>query len=177
MAGIFFTIMTFVSVTYAVSEYKVFHKKLKIPTYYSLSIPKINIINANVVPVGLTATGAMGVPAGPEEVGWYNGSVRPGQIGSAVVDGHSGWKNGIPAVFDDLSKLRKGDFIYVTNNQGVVSKFIVRKISTYRPNESVPDVFSSDDGVAHLNIITCAGVWNKKTKTHSDRLVVFTDKI
>ncbi|PIZ82226.1 MAG: class F sortase, partial [Parcubacteria group bacterium CG_4_10_14_0_2_um_filter_41_6] len=40
----------------------------------------------------------------------------------------------------------------------------------------VPEVFNSSDGKAHLNLITCTGVWNKEDNAFSERLVVFTDK-
>jgi len=33
----------------------------------------------------------------------------------------------------------------------------------------------SNDGKAHLNLITCAGVWDEVEKSHSSRLVVFAD--
>ena len=54
--------------------------------------------------------------------------------------------------------------------------FVVREIRTYGKDESAHDVFGSSDGKAHLNLITCMGVWNKTEKTRSERLVVFTDK-
>jgi hypothetical protein len=38
-------------------------------------------------------------------------------------------------------------------------------------------VFASNDGGAHLNLITCAGEWNKGKKSYSERLVVFADKV
>ncbi len=143
---------------------------------YTIRIPKMNV-NTVVESVGLTTDGSMDAPVGPNETGWYNGGVEPGVVGSAVIDGHSGWNGGIPAVFDNFSKLKKGDNIYITNQMGVVTTFIVRKTKTYKPNSVVPDIFNSTDGIAHLNLIACSGTWNTKTKTHSSRLVVFTDKV
>jgi len=67
-------------------------------------IPSINI-DAAIEYVGLTSNGAMAVPKGPNDVGWFELGPRPGDIGSAVIAGHDGWKDGIPAVFDNLSKL------------------------------------------------------------------------
>lgn len=77
-----------------------------------LKIPRINV-NALVEYVGLTSDGAMDVPKGPAEVAWYKLGSRPGEIGSAVIAGHSGWKNNKKAVFDNLNKLKKGDKIYM----------------------------------------------------------------
>jgi len=140
-----------------------------------LKIPKINV-DASVESVGLTSDGAMDVPKGPAEVAWYNLGPRPGGVGSAIIDGHSGYKNNKPAVFDNLYKLQKGDKIYVENDTGVTTTFVVREIRKYNPNADATDVFISNDGKSHLNLITCTGFWNKIWKSHSERLVVFTDK-
>ena len=140
-----------------------------------LKIPKIKG-NAAVDYVGLTPDGAMGIPKIPRNVAWYNLGPRPGEEGSAVMAGHVNWYNGAKAVFVNLSKLKKGDKIIITDDRGATSTFVVRRLRTYRFDEDAPDVFSSDDGKAHLNLITCVGVWNKKLKSYSKRLVVFADK-
>jgi sortase A len=140
-----------------------------------LNIPDINV-NAFVESVGLTALGAVGVPEGPVDVAWYDMGTRPGAIGSAVIVGHEGWKDGIAAVFDNLNKLVLGEKIYLTDNTGTTTVFIVRHIRLYGEHDSVPAVFNSTDGLAHLNLITCEGIWNAAKESYSGRLVVFTDK-
>jgi LPXTG-site transpeptidase (sortase) family protein len=140
-----------------------------------LVIPKINV-DAAIVPVGLTSDGAMGVPTGPTGTAWFELGPRPGEIGSAVIDGHEGWKGGIAAVFDNLYKLQIGDQVYVQDEQGAATAFVVRSSGTYGQNGDASDVFSSSDGKAHLNLITCEGTWNAAEKSYSNRLVVFTDQ-
>jgi len=140
-----------------------------------LKIPSINV-DAPVEYVGLTPDGAMDVPKGPTKVAWFNLGSRPGEIGSSVIAGHYDWKNKRPAVFDHLYKIRKGDKIYIENEKGAIITFVVRDIRIYGKDDDVLDVFSSSDGKAHLNLITCTGVWNKTEKTRSHRLIVFTDK-
>lgn len=141
-----------------------------------LKIPKINV-NAALESVGLTSDGSMGVPKYPANVGWFNLGPRPGDIGSAVLAGHYGrWKNGQGSVFDNLSKLRPGDKIYVTDDKGSIIVFVVRELRSYGPNADASDVFVSNDGKAHLNLITCEGAWNKTSKSYPKRLVVFADK-
>jgi len=140
-----------------------------------LNIPKIDV-DAAIEYVGLTSDGAMAVPTGPTDTAWFDLGPRPGDSGSAVIAGHEGWKDGIQAVFDNLYKLQKGDKIYVTDGQGIATAFVVREMRTYGGDQDFSDVFRSSDGTAHLNLITCAGVWNKAQKSYSDRLVVFTDK-
>jgi hypothetical protein len=53
---------------------------------------------------------------------------------------------------------------------------VVRGMQTYDQNGNAGGVFSSSDGLAHLNLITCEGTWNAAEKSYSNRLVVFTDK-
>jgi len=140
-----------------------------------MTIPSINV-DATIEYVGLTSNGAMAVPKGPNDVGWFELGPRPGDLGSAVIAGHDGWKNGIPAVFDNLSKLVAGDKIYVKDDTGTLTLFVVRKVATYGENDDASTIFDSNDGTAHLNLITCEGFWNATTQSYSSRLVVFTDK-
>jgi LPXTG-site transpeptidase (sortase) family protein len=118
----------------------------------------------------------VGVPKGPTNAAWFDFGPRPGDSGSAVIVGHEGWKDGIAAVFDDLYKLHTGDRVYVEDGRGTITAFVVREVRTYDQNGDASDVFGLNDGKAHLNLITCEGVWNKTQKSYSNRLVVFTDK-
>jgi LPXTG-site transpeptidase (sortase) family protein len=140
-----------------------------------LEIPAINV-NAVIEYVGLTPQGAMAVPEGPSDVAWFDLGPPPGEVGSAVIAGHEGWKDGIAAVFDDLYQLRVGDKIVVEDDNGTTVTFVVRAIKTYNQNEDASAIFDTNDGQAHLNLITCEGTWNAAEKSYSDRLVVFADE-
>jgi sortase A len=140
-----------------------------------LKIPRINV-DAAIEDVGLTPSGAMDVPKGPSDVAWFDLGPRPGESGSAVIAGHEGWKDNIAAVFDDLYELRVGDELSVEDAEGTTTVFVVRKVRIYDQNADAADVFDSSDGKAHLNLVTCEGVWNAAQKSYSNRFVVFTDK-
>jgi LPXTG-site transpeptidase (sortase) family protein len=141
-----------------------------------LNIPKIGV-DAEIDSVGVTADGAVGAPKGPTNVTWFNLGPRPGDNGSAVITGHYGqWKNGDGSVFDDLSELNPGDKIYIEDEKGATLPFVVRELHKYDRDEYVSEAFSSDDGKAHLNLITCEGIWIKTQRTYSGRLIVFADK-
>lgn len=142
----------------------------------SLKIPKIGV-DAAVEYVGIAKNGAIGVPQGPVNVAWFNQSAIPGTTGVAMIDGHFGWKDGIPAVFDDLHKLKVGDKVFVTDKSGLTTTFVVREIKKYKTKADASSLLKSTDGASHLNLVTCAGIWNPQAKTHSERLVVFTDKV
>ncbi len=140
-----------------------------------LNIPKIKV-DAIIEQVGLTADQLMGVPKEIANAAWFNLGPRPGENGTAVIDGHFGWRGKL-AVFDDLYKLERGDKVYVEDENGLRTTFIVREIKTFKENDYPLEVFNSKDNKPHLNLITCEGVWNKGEKSYSNRLVVFTDKV
>ncbi len=139
-----------------------------------IQILKLNI-DAPVLPVGLTVDGAMDVTNTPYDAAWYKLGPRPGEKGNAVIAGHYGrWKNGAISVFNKLDTLVKGDRISIVDDKGVVISFIVRESKVYAFDADASDVFISNDGISHLNLVTC--IQDKITKKYPNRLVVFTDK-
>ncbi len=115
-------------------------------------------MDAAVELVGLTPSGDMDTPKGLGNVAWFNLGSRPGESGSAVITGHSGiWENGEETVFNNLHTLRKDDTFSIEDEKGVISTFIVRESRKYDPEADASDVFISNDGKSHLNLITCIG--------------------
>ncbi|MFZ3054708.1 MAG: class F sortase [Minisyncoccales bacterium] len=140
-----------------------------------LKIPDINV-DADIESVGLTTKGAVDTPKSFTNVAWFNLGPRPGEEGSSVIDGHSGWKKGIQSVFDNLYKIKRGDKIFITDERGEIITFIVTDFRTYSLSDDATNIFTSNDGKAHLNLITCVGNWNVGQKSPNDRFVVFADK-
>ncbi len=140
-----------------------------------LVIPSLNI-DANVEHLGIDAKGAMETTKGPDDVAWYKFGPRPGEIGSAVLAGHYGWINSLPAVFDKLNKLKIGDKLSVTDGKGNNIFFVVTELRSYGKYDDATNVFVSSDKKSHLNLITCEGVWDKILNSYSKRLVVFAIK-
>jgi LPXTG-site transpeptidase (sortase) family protein len=140
-----------------------------------IKIPAI-AVDAAIEKVALTASASLDIPKNPLDTGWYDLGPRPGETGSAVMDGHVDWYNGATAVFANLDKLIPGDTITIQDEDGSTVNFLVSEIRRYDPATEATDVFVSNDGKAHLNLITCDGVWDKKTQQYSQRLVVFADK-
>lgn len=138
-----------------------------------LVIRKIGL-EAAIEDVGLTADNAMASPSGPETVGWYELGPRPGNKGSSVIDGHSGYADGTAAAFDDLPELGKGDTLYVEDASGQRASFIVRKTKLYARDATAAEVFAPTTR-RRLNLITCTGTFDVAAGTHSQRLVVFTE--
>jgi LPXTG-site transpeptidase (sortase) family protein len=138
-----------------------------------LKIPSINV-DAAIEDVGFTSKRVMEVPSNAVNVAWFKLGPRPGEIGSAVIAGHFNQENGEAGVFTDLHKLKKGDKLYIQDDKGTSIIFVVRESRLYNPGLA-GEVFSLNDGIARLNLVTCDGVWNGTKKNYSKRLVVFSD--
>jgi len=135
-------------------------------------IPEINI-DAAIEYVGITPEGAMDVPKNPDNVAWLSLGPRPGEIGSAVIAGHRDWEKGERAVFFNLSKLKKGDKVYIKDDKGDLISFVVQKTKIYNYLEDASEVFLPSDD-KYLNLVTCMGKWDKTNQNYTQRLVVFT---
>ena len=94
-----------------------------------LIIPAI-AINASVEDVGAQANADLATPSQNPwlDVGWYNLGPRPGERGSAVIDGHLDRPGGFPAVFWYLRDLHVGDKVLVKNTSGEKIRFQVTRI-------------------------------------------------
>lgn len=120
----------------------------------------------------------METPKNPDNGGWFRLGFRPGEIGTAVIDGHSGvWKNGKISVFNNLQKLRTGDTLSIEDENGAHMTFVVKTTHIYDQYAPTGEIFTSKDGKVHLNLITCQGAWNALTKSYPKRLVVFSERV
>lgn len=139
-------------------------------------IPSIKV-DASIEGVGLTESKALDTPKNIENAGWFRFGPRPGERGTAVIDGHYGWVGRQRVVFDNLDKLKLGDKIIIQDSAGKKITFKVREVRQFSSKDSTPDVFFTDSSGYHLNLITCDGEWNAKEQNYGKRLVVFTDMV
>lgn len=141
-----------------------------------LRIPKLSVV-AKVESVGLDQQGKMDVPKEVADVGWYKLGFKPGEHGSAVMDGYLDTKTGAPAIFYNISQLLLEDEIIVEDEEGKEFKFRVIKKASY-PYNGFPlqEVFASN-GKARLNLITCVGEWDKSSQNYSQRMVVYSELV
>ncbi len=143
-----------------------------------LTIPAIGV-DAPVEQVGLAADGSLETPAqNPwKGVGWYQAGPKPGEKGSAVIDGHLDDYSAVPAVFWNLKKLQPGDDVVVIDAQGQTIHFKVDHVASYPPDQApLQQIFGKADGT-YLNLITCGGYWIPSKQQLSERFVVYTYKV
>ncbi len=140
-----------------------------------LLIPMIGV-NAPIEVVGVTPDNDLAVPARNPwvDVGWYGSGPRPGERGSAVIDGHLDRPGGFPAVFWRLQNVHMGDEVMVIDASGKTLRFHVTGTAFYSPQEApIQEIFGNETG-AFLNLITCAGDWIPSQHQTSLRLVIYT---
>ncbi|WUW57477.1 class F sortase [Streptomyces sp. NBC_01456] len=136
-----------------------------------LSIPALQL-SSSLESLGQHKNGAMQTPRDPDKAGWYEPGPTPGSQGPAVIAGHVTW-NGKPAVFHALSKMKAGDAIEVTRQDGSTAKFTVDRVAQY-PKNKFPtlEVYKNLDH-AGLRLITCGGQYDQGKHYYPDNLVVF----
>jgi sortase A len=136
-------------------------------------IPSIGV-DANVQHVGLGKSGNMAVPYGYEDVGWYRYGPVPGQLGSAVMDGHVDNGFGSAGVFKRLKDLRQGDIIIYRADDGTTLNFVVESVQSYDSKDVPLEAIFNRTDAARLNLITCAGDWSEIDRSYDKRLVVYS---
>ncbi len=158
---------------------EIFKKEFKNLSTNQVELPKTLTIDslkvkANVEQVGLDKKGAMGTPKDEQQVGWYKFGPRPGDVGNAVIDGHTDTKTG-PAVFYQLHELKKGDTVKIKDESGRNLVFRVKKLVEYGHLDApLEKIFGASDQ-RNLNLITCIGTYDENEGTYDNRLVVFTE--
>jgi sortase (surface protein transpeptidase) len=138
----------------------------------TLIISKIKV-HAPIEAVGLDATGNMATPVNADNAGWYKLGYKLGQKGNAVFAGHYDKSTGAPAIFWNIPKLVVGDKIVVIDTVGKEYTYVISKKEKYPYNEFPIEKVFGAAAESQLNLITCQGSWNAKTKNYSERMVIF----
>ena len=126
--------------------------------------------------LGLTARGILQVPASTSVAGWYTGSPRPGQVGSAVIAGHIDSTRG-PGVFFRLRLLRPGDRIYVRNADSTLAVFDVYAEHSYPKDRFPTQRVYGPAPDPELRLITCGGTFDPAAGSYLSNVVVYATQI
>lgn len=135
-------------------------------------IPSVGI-KAPVEPVGLLDNGQMDVPKSSNIAGIFVNGVMPGEQGNALMAGHLDSYTG-PAIFHPLKRVKPGDPIVISNEEGKFLVFSVVSVESYLTSEAPLDKIFGDTNREQLNLITCAGKYDRNKREHNKRLVVYT---
>jgi hypothetical protein len=144
----------------------------------SVAIPTIGV-KSKLLHLGRNNDGTMAVPnlfTSAGEAAWYKYSVTPGQIGTAVIEGHVDSYQG-PAVFFRLGALRPGNRINVTLADGITAVFRVTAVREYAKDKYPANTVYAPVNYAALRLITCGGGFNAVTGHYLNSVVVFASLV
>ncbi|WAZ27311.1 class F sortase [Streptomyces cinnabarinus] len=138
-----------------------------------LLIPKISV-DAPFTDLAIGRTGQLNAPPADNTnlVGWFAKGPTPGETGTSVIAGHVDTATA-PAVFAELSELKKGDPFHVERADGRKASFVVDSVETFAKDDFPDDRVYADTRSAQVRLITCAGDYDRTAKDYTDNLVVF----
>lgn len=136
-----------------------------------LIIPAIGV-RTRLVELGVTAAGALQVPATTTVAGWYADSPPPGAVGSSVIVGHVDSYLG-PGVFFRLGLLHAPERIYVRRADGTLAVFRVTAVHTYLKSRFPTAAVYGPAPGPQLRLITCGGVFDTVLRSYLSNVVVY----
>jgi sortase (surface protein transpeptidase) len=144
----------------------------------SVVIPEIGV-RSPLLRLGLNPDGSIQVPdvtTSADEAAWYKNSVTPGQIGTAVIEGHVDSRVG-PAIFFRLGALHPGDHIDVTLADGMTAVFRVTGVREYTKNDFPSEMIYGPTNYASLRVVTCGGTFDYASGHYLGSVVVFASLV
>lgn len=142
----------------------------------SIIIPSIGV-NGFVQKVGIDQNNEIAVPNNIHFAGWYTNSVKPGEKGLSIIDGHVDGPTS-QGIFGNLNSLEKDQIFEIEYGDGSKISFkVVDKIQV-KVEDAYNVLFSKKSEItSQLNLITCGGNFNLDTGRYDDRIIVVTERI
>lgn len=126
--------------------------------------------------VGINQERQIAVPTNIHIAGWYINSLRPGEEGLSIIDGHVGVGN--PGIFSELWKLVSGDIFSIEFGDGTVRQFRVEEVLVVDAETANTALFTRDPEIkSQLNLITCDGDFDRLTRQYDQRVIVVSSAI
>lgn len=135
----------------------------------SITIPSIKVqATAEVKEI---LDGVLQEPSDEKIVTWYKETARLGETGNVVIAGHLNWWGFPEAVFFNLSSLKAGDLIQVSDGNGGTFTYVVTTVRQM-PNDGNPETVVRGTDAETLTLITCGGEWDPAVSEYNSRTVV-----
>jgi len=98
-------------------------------------------------------------------------------VGPAILLGHIDSKKYGPGVFYDLGRLKPGQEVDVTRQDGTVAVFAIDQVRVY-PKDNFPtkDVYGNIDH-AGLRLITCGGTFDPTKHSYESNIVAYASLV
>ncbi len=139
----------------------------------SIEIPSIGLRSSDFVPLHVQGDGTISVPGTAQEVGLYDDGPTPGQLGPAVVAAHVDTPSGVPGIFAELGKVKAGDVVKVSRQDGTHLTFTVDRVASYRKSSFPTEaVYRGDFTRSEIRLVTCGGPTDARNE-YRDNVIVF----
>ena len=132
--------------------------------------------SSEIVQLGLEPDGSLEVPVDFNVIGWFTGSVEPGEAGAAVFAGHAASHNG-PGIFKNLEKLKPDDHIRVARNDGALLTFAVTRIDSFPKDYFPTEQVYGPTTARELRLITCGGKFDTELGSYTSNIVVYASLV
>mgnify|MGYP001345886923 CR=1 FL=1 len=136
-----------------------------------IDIPAIGV-GGFIQAVGVDQDNRVAVPTNINLTGWFVDTVRPGDIGLSVIDGHV---DGLTTdgIFSRLKELKKDQIVSIEFGSGQKKSFKVIEVQTLDTKGSEAVLFSQKAGVSRqVNLVTCGGTFDETAKSYDKRVIV-----
>lgn len=138
----------------------------------TLTVPRLDI-NARVKRMVTHSDGDLSAPKNIYDVGWYDGSVIPGEEGTALLIGHvfGTTKSG---VFGRIHNVQLGDGIRIERGDGQVIDYTVQEIEHISREEfTLEQALKPIEGSkSSLHLLTHSGRYDVRTNKYEKRILI-----
>ncbi len=119
------------------------------------------------------SNGELTYPRNIHDVGWYEGSVKPGEPGVSLLVGHVHGDTK-PGIFSRLNNVREGDVVEIERGDGLKLNFSVVNIESFEQDgfKLEQALRSFDHEKPALHLLTHSGRFDVRTNKYEKRLLV-----
>lgn len=138
-----------------------------------IKIPRLQV-NARVKRIGINTAGTLESPANVHDVGWYEGSAKPGKKETTLISGHvHGTTN--PGVFSRLSIIKEGDTVEIERGDGKLIEYKVVKTEAMEQEDIDLEkiLAGGTPGESSLVLMTSSSRYDVRANKYEQRFFVY----
>ena len=137
-------------------------------------IPALRV-DASVMELGLNADRTVQVPplSRVGDAGWYKNSATAGAVGATVILGHVDSARYGVGVFFRLGRLRAGDDVVISRDDGKVATYRVDRVVEVSKSKFPSQAVYGPTADPTLRLVTCGGRFDSATGNYLDNIIVY----
>jgi LPXTG-site transpeptidase (sortase) family protein len=125
--------------------------------------------------VGVDQNKQIAVPGNIHIAGWFVDSIRPGNTGLSIIDGHVDGKRN-DGIFKRLADLKQNDEYTVEMGDGSLRRYRVKKVISVDTKDAANTLFSQEPNIrSQLNLITCGGNFDQQSQQYDMRVIAVSE--